>query len=541
MQQKEHDEEHVLFRKLTDPREIFRALDCDTGGWCYEVFSAYGLVAPGNLPTLAQGPRKDFRDTDAWIAREAARMDYLRPRAAGFCWGDLAAELAEEGNACAFYRWCLAPSYADAAKVRYTPSIEYGRADRQIVTTLGRFLQKHYKERLPEAEIREWANRYSAATKELELKFAATADEVERVYTEGPSSCMSKEGSNYSSDEHPARLWGYCKHTRVAYVENGAGEITGRALVREDVKPPVYIRQYPDMHPRLKAALERAGFVHDPAGLCGLVVPEIESGRGVLMPYVDGVGYATRVANGLRLVDCGPIYVQETSGVCEARESWTCPRCGSEHDSDAAERYSGYEDETFCDSCSEDFVHALTGCGEEAVLVKHAVEVGSTWYANDDRTLERYGLTWLDDGELVFERDVVEIEDGIRILKDDAVETPWGTWLRKDEASEDDFGNYCTADDLWLLDEAGTEGVVVLAGAFRISEGKSNDPDMHAAWLAGRLHAPDDWVIQNADLVLEQMLARASCDVVRDLIREAVQRRAKQFEAVGQAPLPLAA
>ena len=66
------------------------------------------------------------------------------------------------------YSMFLHVALKDPSKVAYTPNEEAGRTDRQLVTTPGRFLQKHFGDRLDADTIRAWSDKHMLAHADLE-------------------------------------------------------------------------------------------------------------------------------------------------------------------------------------------------------------------------------------------------------------------------------------------------------------------------------------------------------------------------------------
>jgi hypothetical protein len=522
----ERSETDPLFRKLTDPAEIYKTA-FEGCGFFSEPLVAWGVELNALEARMWQPEQFPDNDNVAWIYREAARMWRLWEQLPDSRIFELATCLYGYGDRLQFWKWCLAPSYSEPGKIRYTPSAEYGKADRQIVTTLGKFLTKHYSDRLSTQDIKAWADHWAGISKPVELQFANTPDEVEHVYTNGPDSCMS--GDDWSG-EHPARIWGYCKHTRVAYITNDSEEIIGRCLVREDCDPKVYIRIYPEDNHRMKAALERAGYVRDRCGLRDLRVPAIpHRRRGFLMPYVDGIELASYDGGKyITLDDCGSLDVHSTSGYCEDREEERCPRCSTPCSEDEL-HFSDYHEEHFCDSCSDDFVYARTANGEDSIRLDETVRVGNHYYLNDDDTRERYGLVELSDGEVVKSDDAVCLENDDWVNTNDAMPTPWDSHIHSDEACEDDFGNYCLEEDLHLLEQA--DGAIKLA-AYRSSQ--DNDADFEEAYEAGLLLTVEQWILKNEALGIEGMQARMGDDFARGLVARGLTALKAKRERNGQ-------
>jgi hypothetical protein len=430
----ERSDNDPLFMKLVTPEEIRVTLSRSDYGPYWMPMSAWGLAETTVHQAVNYGASLEEFEAKAWVAREAYRMAYLWERLGrtGFDTGDLA-DLCEPGRATQFWRWCLAPSYSDPTKVRYTPTEEYGKADRQVVTTLGKFLTKHYPQ-IGEGEIKRWASTYAGLSQPTELLFAETPDEVEDVYVNGPESCMSGGDDAFDSNEHPARIWGYCKDTAVAYVKAG-GKITGRALVRKSKK--LYIRMYPSDNPRLEAALRLAGYKHDSLGLEGVKVPYMEQRKGVLMPYVDGIGSASWDGGStLTITGDGGISCTNTNGLCypENDQGESCSNCGSRHDADEM-GHSDYHEHDVCPSCSDHFTRAFVARGERDWIsndeVVHVPGVGDVHH--DDDVFQRLGLVELEDGRVVREEHAVTLEDGTAVHIEDACFTVDEVWhLRAD-------------------------------------------------------------------------------------------------------------
>jgi hypothetical protein len=438
----ERSETHELFKKLTGPETWLVVLN-DEDGYFYPMLEALNMAPLDEDELLARGklPADDPVHLDAWIYREATRARSLWRRLAEFPIQSLAATCEPEDSS-DFYRWCLAPSFGDTQKIRYTPTVEYGRADRQVVTTLGKFLTKHYSSRLSAELIRFWQNKWVALSTPAEIHFAETPEEVEHVYTNGPHSCMAHEyPGEYASNEHPARLWGYCTDTRVAYMKNDDGDIEARALVREDKK--YWMRLYPADKPRFMQALTQAGYRH--GSLDGLKVPIVrqQNGRrGALMPYCDGVGYGVISHDGksiiLREAD-GEFSVQRTDGICELdgdrEDMYTCD-CGHEFD-DEDEISRSDDDHNYCRYCDDSFVTALNRrCDNVTVHRDNAIYIESmdAYIVDDARALDANGIVRLESGELTHKDDATQLDDGRWVEDDNAIELEDGTVVHVDEA-----------------------------------------------------------------------------------------------------------
>lgn len=185
------------------------------------------------------------------------------------------------------------------ARVAYTPDADYGASDRQLSIRPGKYLQKYFADKLSKAEIADLAATFCKVV-DGELLFAKTPDEIEHVYTTGPSSCMSASADNYQSGIHPTRVYAG-PDLAVAYLKR-AGRITARAVCWPDKK--LCNRIYGDtarMDPLMRAAGYSVGSNLEGARLA-MIQPNRKkwrmsadrwnSGWRYIVPYLDGCGIA---------------------------------------------------------------------------------------------------------------------------------------------------------------------------------------------------------------------------------------------------------
>lgn len=121
-------------------------------------------------------------------------------------------------------------SYKSPGMVAYNAEYVHLLQDRQTITTLGRYLNRRFPE-VPQYIRAALANRFTQECGFAELRFATTRDEIRRVYTCGPSSCMGKGTDHFNTDGiHPAEAYA-SPDFAVAYAEDANGRITARAVV----------------------------------------------------------------------------------------------------------------------------------------------------------------------------------------------------------------------------------------------------------------------------------------------------------------------
>jgi len=123
-------------------------------------------------------------------------------------------------------------------------------------TTPGRFLEQFADEYLTKEEIRDLATEYSAKYGPIELKWATTPEDIEKVFRYGPQTCMAR--LTWPADRvHPARVYA-SPDLKIAYLGDlDAKRVTSRGVVYEAKK--VYAGAYGD-GTRLRVALEQAGY-----------------------------------------------------------------------------------------------------------------------------------------------------------------------------------------------------------------------------------------------------------------------------------------
>lgn len=152
--------------------------------------------------------------------------------------------------------------------IAYTASEEDGSKDKQTLVKPSKYLERFCAKSLRNYGLdpRRVAARFCAQFAPVELKFAATAEDIQRVYEQGPESCMSREIGAYNSKVaqsgvHPVTIYA-AGDLQVAYLESKSEEgdetfIIARSLVWPEKK--THSRIYGDIH-RMAAALKDAGY-----------------------------------------------------------------------------------------------------------------------------------------------------------------------------------------------------------------------------------------------------------------------------------------
>jgi hypothetical protein len=346
--------------------------------------------------------------------------------------------------------------------VAFTESAEKGEQDRQTRMRAGAYLQKYFSERLSATAIDKWAQIHSSQSEKLSpelVKIARTADEIKRVYLDGPESCMTLEAERFNcAPYHPTAVYGD-SDLAVAYVERSASfhsaEISARALIWPEAK--VFARIYPTAERysglnrelairevlALTQALEAMGYQKGSFQGAKIKAIKIEDSEYV-MPYLDGSYRVELSSDETHFTLCrnrDGVDAQNTNGTIDLRDGITCERCESNTNEDYAQTvYTARHDvETWCESCANN--HGFYCHGDESIYSDHveSVEVNGETYAiyYARRNFQQCARTddWIDpdDGH------VVHVKDGAETWCEDALGDAFVCALSEDYYSSDDF------------------------------------------------------------------------------------------------------
>jgi hypothetical protein len=285
-------------------------------------------------------------------------------------------------------------STAEPGKLAFTEDATKGAADRQTRMRPGRYLEKYFPE-LGSEMVRTLAAEFCARYELNQLLFATTADDIERVYRSGPSSCMAHGLDYYNSPIHPVRVYA-AGDLAVAYLKEGE-RITARVLCWPARK--IYSRIYGDEE-RISYLLDAAGYTQ--GGDCcfdGAKLLREETDNGFVMPYVDWHDGAHDNGRHIILGGRGDITCESTCGVSEDGERFTCDNCGDRASADDAQhvRHNG----TWCNSCVENCTVYSEYHGEQ-IAEGDAVRVGDDYVQEGSAcyvTCEATGENYWEDGD----------------------------------------------------------------------------------------------------------------------------------------------
>lgn len=374
---------------------------------------------------------------------------------------------------------------SDPSRIAYTRSDAHGEADRQTVTSVGKYLARHFPT-LADHRIRDIVMRHGANRFEM----WDTVEQIVRSVQEGPHSCM--KWNTDRSSTHPYEVYTPENGWRAAVRLDANGNITARCLVNVFEDPPIFVRsyarkdgEYSHSDEAIEVWLRDQGFQRANSWE-GCKLARITTDRmsdDFWAPYLDGdCKYVEDCGTHLLITNDGDYECDRTDGYASSSSRCTCDSCGDRvHEDDL---YSiGYHGEEHVGACCLDayvYVNGRNGC-EYYIPRDDAVYVDSqdTWY--DPEYLSRYDIVELDNGDYehidnavhLEYRDIwVESDDDCVVYcdhsstyehMDDCVQLENGDWALENDAWQ------CEHDEKWYLcDEV---------MAFETECGKSVHPD----------------------------------------------------------------
>ena len=355
------------------------------------------------------------------------------------------------------------PSVNDAARIAYTRDERAGIADKQTVTSVGKYLRRHWPDShtMPDHTIRDLVQRYGTNS---EYKLVYTMAEMLHHLAEGPGSCMvwSRSGLRCSDGKtrHPYEVYNpkYGWHMAVGILN---GETLSRALCmhNKETGDKYYVRtylrasrdgEYSQVDGGLENWLKDEGYVKKHAWQDGEKFSYHEADHTVLMPYLDGcdktVAHGCATGENYLYMDSGGDYLcNQTNGLAQMDNDddyFTCEECGDRTEEDDGYWVTRSEDTHVCSSCRDNnytYVYGRRGN-------QYYVHSDYTVYCND----EYYDEDYLDDNEIVL------LENGDYESLDNAVEVS-GEWYHIDDeriCRTEDTDEYALTEDCWQCVES---------------------------------------------------------------------------------------
>jgi hypothetical protein len=374
--------------------------------------------------------------------------------------------------------------------IAYTPDATYGKQDRRLKTTPGRYLRKFFPE-LTDIQLQRLTDAFRYRFGVEDINWATTCSEKQRVYIEGPHSCMAYNPGNekdwnarFGSHVHPVEAYDV-PWIKIAYLVRD-GKINSRCLVYEnptDSNDKRWIRSYGDEILRLK--LEANGYKHGSLNGALLkripammkdghllpstwVVPYIDDQHGSGNQYIlddsesdkflqvvsptfkapkDSSKYGAANSNGLaglnanyyRHVDTRQFEIRRPDGTKYFNRTYKCCRCGCTSSEEWTTVHGGGD---VCLSCrNTEYAYAyISSGGDIAWLPKSKCRYSSIdnlWWKDDSVLFTAAKLKVLDP---VIYADSAAAYGAETLFTVDAVADGLGRFIRRTDARRDDFG-----------------------------------------------------------------------------------------------------
>jgi hypothetical protein len=346
-------------------------------------------------------------------------------------------------------------SETDRSRIAYTQSVRKGEADIQTVTSLGKYIRRHFPD-VSDHVIRDAVAAYSVTG----CKIVRTMAEMIYHLHRGPTSCMQKP--SWDINEHPYQA--YCPTLGWGMaVREAGGDTVGRALVNERTKS--YVRTY----------LKRESFSHSDHDLEAWLQEQGYSkasdwenthlkyierrNNDFLAPYIDGdlkdVDETVGVDGQRVLVvrEGGEWRCDQTCGNPSSNSGNECEDCGERCSEDDGYWVGRGEDRFVCDNCRDNgWTYAYSRGGRERYIESdQTAYVGGDYYDTD--YLSDNNIVELDNGDYEHLDNAVYIESADAYYHVDDSDICYDDYNNRyemrNECVELADGGMCHQDDAW--------------------------------------------------------------------------------------------
>lgn len=351
-------------------------------------------------------------------------------------------------------------SLSDASRVAYTRDERAGEQDRQTLTSIGKYLRRHWSsDALPDNIIRDLVARYGT---NIEYKIVRTMAEMIHHLHQGPGSCMvwSRSGVRCSDGEtrHPYEVYDP-KFGWAMAVGILNGDTVSRALVVDKPNVKYFVRTYlkptNDGYSQVDGGMENwlreQGFAKENSWDDGQPLAYYPTSDYFLAPYLDG-SYK-RVAlrekdedTAVLVIDSdGDYLLDNTDGTPDYEndeDTFECEDCGDRTDHDDGYWVNRLEDSHVCQSCLENnytYVYGRRG-NQYYVNSDYAVYCNDEYY--DEDYLMDNGIVQLENCEYEHTNNAVEINGGWYHIDDERV------------VMAEDTEEYALREDCWQCAES---------------------------------------------------------------------------------------
>jgi hypothetical protein len=347
---------------------------------------------------------------------------------------------------------------SDPSRLAYTRDERAGVADRQTVTTIGKYLFRHFSN-MPDHKMRDLAALYGSIS---ECRFVHTMAEMLFHLKRGPSSCMSGDREHRCDDgvmRHPYEVYdpnlGWHMAVRVE-----AGQTVGRALCCGTT----FVRSY-KYNPHgggsptdetLEAWLEQQGYIKEYAWEGQKIRHYVTKYDGTLAPFLDGENKCAAKDGDCLVIgnsDDAEYQCDNTCGTASERSDRRCEDCGDRVEEDDGYWVNAGEDTLVCDSCCDNnYTYALSRRGwERYINSENVIFVESQDAYYDEDYLDVNNIVQLENGDYEHTDNAVEIDgEWYRHDDDDVVCDHNGDYQLLNNCVQLENGEYALTDEAWM-------------------------------------------------------------------------------------------
>jgi len=366
----------------------------------------------------------------------------------------------------------------DAARLAYTRDEKAMLVDRQTVTSVGKYLRRHFShDALPDHIIRDLCALTAAPPNGMRI--VRTMPEILHHVVNGPRSCMGGVNARFevTDAEHPYRVYDPDLGWGLAIRTNADGETVGRCLVYKSVDPDEadqpgrFVRSYKredngysTTDEGLEAWLRDQGYVKasswEDAFLRYIRRANASDKYDIVAPYLDGNVQMVRISEMLKclvVTPDGEIECDRTDGTGR-RAGDPCGDCGDYTSNDDSTYVGRNEDHLVCSSCCDyNYTFAYSRRGYQRYIHNDdAIEVDGEYYDVD--YVSDNDIVCLHDGDYVPLGSAVYIEsmgDWYLSDDDDVVYLPDGDAEHIDNVVRLANDEWCLLDEAWQCAESG--------------------------------------------------------------------------------------
>jgi hypothetical protein len=364
----------------------------------------------------------------------------------------------------------------DMTRLAYTRDERAGEADRQTLTSLGKYLKQHWPN-LADHHIRDFVAKYATASS---FHIERTKEAIVNAVQNGPSSCMKfnedDEDDRRELDDlgaHPYEVYDPQYGWHVATRRMGH-RIVGRTLLmqrdNDESNIKYFVRTYkhkdgenysqPDdeLHQWLHSQGyekrhgwegERLAYIKSGHSDCEFIAPYIDGGAQCVDIEGDRTADDNTYKKYLRITTSGEWECCNQNGTACEQSSCSCEDCGQRVSEDDQNGVGVYGDRIVGRCCLDEYTYVTGRRGNEYYVPDNeAVEVDGNYYHSD--YLSDNGIVELKNGCYCSMDDAICVDHEWYHIDDDAVVSGHaGGYQLRDNCVELHDGEWALENDAW--------------------------------------------------------------------------------------------